>query len=112
MSVKVTSEIIQALRMLIDEWGSALEIERRTHVANSSISRYLSGTLPRMNDRTWMALYPHLAKYLPESAAALRVPIVMPLPDDMLRRIVYDDRLSCDEKIKFLKIIIPPPDGC
>ncbi len=112
MSVKITTEIIQAIRKLIDEWGSALEIERRTHVANSSISRYLSGALPRMNDSTWMALYPHLAKYLPESAAALRVPITVPPPGDMLRRIVYDERLSCEEKIKFLKIIIPPPNGC
>lgn len=109
MSIKITPEIIQALRKLIDEWGSALEVERRTHVANSSISRYLSGHLPRMNDSTWRALAPHLAKFMPNEAAAPSAGLpVPPPPDNIFQKIVYDETLSGDEKIKFLKMIIPP----
>ena len=110
MSVKVTAEIRAGLRKLIDEWGSALEIERRTHVANSSISRYLSGFLPRMNDTTWRALYPHLAKYLPDPPDVEEfLPTATPSPsEDIFRRIVYSEALSDEEKIKFLKMIVPP----
>lgn len=110
MSIKVTPEIIQALRSLIDEWGSALEIERRTHVANSSISRYLSGRLPRMNDSTWRALAPHLARFMPKREGGPDSHLPMPYPpEDIFQKIVYDETLSGDEKIKFLKMIVPPP---
>ena len=109
MSVKITPEIIRALRSLIDEWGSALEIERRIHIANSSISRYLSGRLPRMNDTTWQVLRPHLMKYLPESEMGTETPAASQT-EDIFRRVVYDDSLSSDDKIKFLKLIVPPPD--
>jgi hypothetical protein len=108
MSIKITPEIIQALRDLIDEWGSALEIERRTHVANSSISRYLSGRLPRMNDSTWRALAPHLARFMPDREGGADLHLPHP-PEDIFQNIVYDEKLSGDEKIKFLKMIIPPP---
>ena len=112
MSVKVTAEIRAGLRKLIDEWGSALEIERRTHVANSSISRYLSGFLPRMNDTTWRALYPHLAKYLPDPPDVEEfLPTATPSPsEDIFRRIVYSEALSDEEKIKFLKMILTIKD--
>ena len=110
MSIKITPEIIQALRRLIDEWGSALEVERRTRVANSSISRYLSGRLPRMNDSTWRALAPHLARFMPNMEGGTDSYLSVPHPpEDIFQKIVYDETLSGDEKIKFLKMIVPPP---
>ena len=110
MSIKITPEIIQALLDLIDEWGSALEIERRTHVANSSISRYLSGRLPRMNDSTWRALAPHLARFMPaRGGRADLYPSLPHPPEDIFQKIVYDETLSGEEKIRFLKMIVPPP---
>ena len=109
MSIKVTPEIRQALRMLIDDWGSALEIQRRTHVANSTISRYLSGHLPRMNDSTWNALAPHLLPYIQNMENTAELPVTVPLPPaDIFRRILYDGELSNDDRVKFLRLIGPP----
>lgn len=111
MSIKVTKEIQQALRLLIDDWGSALEVERRTRVANSTISRYLSGRLPRMNESTWNALAPYLVPYMQNMENAADIPITIPLPPaDIFRRILYDDGLSSDDKVKFLRRIVPPPE--
>ena len=96
--------------MLIDDWGSALEVERRTHIANSTISRYLSGRLPRMNDSTWSALAPYLVHYMQEMENTAAIPLTIPLPPaDIFRRILYDEELSNDDKVKFLRRIVPPP---
>lgn len=96
--------------MLIDEWGSALEVERRTHISNSTISRYLSGRLPRMNESTWNVLVPHLMKYMPQTSGCVNVNPVTPFPPkNIFQKIIYDEMLSSDDKIKFLRMIVPPP---
>lgn len=109
MSVKITPEIRQALRRLIDEWGSALEVERRTHIANSTISRYLSGRLSRMNSATWSVLAPHLTPLLPplaENSTESLPPL--PQPRDIFKKILYDDRISDTERVKFLRLLVEP----
>lgn len=110
MSIKVTKEIRHALCMLIDEWGSALEVERRTGISNSTISRYLSGRLPRMNSSTWNTLAPHLVAYLPHDENSLRMPLIPPMPPaDIFQKILYDNDLSDMDKVKFLQKLVPPP---
>ena len=112
MSIKVTNDIRHALRMLIDDWGSALEVERRTGISNSTISRYLSGRLPRMNASTWNALAPHLVAHLPyDGDSDRRTPIPPHPPSDIFQRVLYDPELSDCEKVKFLQRILPPSKG-
>jgi hypothetical protein len=65
MSVKITKEIQAAIRQMVEEYGSAVEVERKTQITNSNISKYLSGKLLKMNDSTWQVLEPHLRPYLP-----------------------------------------------
>ena len=73
MSVKVTKEIQNAIRCLIDNCGSALEVERNTKMSNVSIGRYLSADPPRMNDSTWAVLEPYLRPYLPHESVTAGV---------------------------------------
>ena len=109
MSIKVTNDIRHALRMLIDDWGSALEVERRTGISNSTISRYLSGRLPRMNTSTWNTLAPYLVPYLPYDKNTNRPAPILPIPpSDIFRRVLHDTELSDGEKVKFLQRILPP----
>ena len=108
MSVKVTPEIRQALRRLIDEWGSALEVERRTHIANSTISRYLSGRLSRMNATTWKALAPHLTPFLPQTPEPEAELPPLPTTRDIFRKILYDGEISDEERVKFLRLLVAP----
>lgn len=65
MSVKITKEIQAAIRQMVEEYGSAVEVERKTQITNSNISKYLSGKLLKMNDSTWQVLEPHLRSFLP-----------------------------------------------
>ena len=108
MSVKVTPEIRQALRRLIDEWGSSLEVERRTHIANSTISRYLSGKLSRMNATTWDALAPHLTAFLPQPRDPGADLPALPPARDIFRKILYDNGISDEERVKFLRLLVNP----
>ena len=73
MSVKATKEIQNAIRCLIDNCGSALEVERKTKISNVSIGRYLSADPPRMNDSTWAVLEPYLRPYLPHESVTAGV---------------------------------------
>ena len=108
MSVKVTPEIRQALRRLIDEWGSSLEVERRTNVANSTISRYLSGKLSRMNTTTWKVLEPHLTPFLPQTQNSEANLPTLPPAHEIFRRILYDSGISDEERVKFLRLLVDP----
>ena len=111
MSVKITPEIRQALRHLIDEWGSSLEVERRTHIANSTISRYLSGKLSRMNTTTWNMLAPHLTPFLPQTENSAENLPTLPPSNDIFRKILYDDGISDAERVKFLRLLVMPKTG-
>lgn len=65
MSIEITKEIQNALQRLIDDYGSILEIERKTHISNATIGKYRTGEIKRINPRTWAVLEPHLRPYLP-----------------------------------------------
>ena len=112
---KIDGEIIDALNRLIEFCGSALEVERRTGVTNSTISKYRSGKIPRMNSSTWAALEPHLRPFLKRSgsspaASAAEPPAKLLLPpeylDVLIRLIVTAPELSETERIKFIRVLL------
>lgn len=115
---KIDKEIIDALNRLIESCGSALEVERRTGVTNSTISKYRSGKIPRMNDSTWAALEPYLRPFLKQTGLS---PSAMEISPDgqsektefppaylnlLIRRIVTCPDLSEAERIKFIRILL------
>jgi len=110
MSVKITPEIRQALRRLIDDWGSALEVERRTRIANSTISRYLSGRLTRMNSTTWSVLAPHLTPLMTQPEDPPKALPPLPPPRSIFAKILYDDGISDEERVKFLRLLVEPEE--
>ena len=67
--VKVTEKIKAAIREAGENLGSLVEIERRSKISHSQLSRYLSGYTQVMNDATWAALYPHIKDHLPPEMA-------------------------------------------
>lgn len=117
---KIDEEIIDALNRLIESCGSALEVERRTGVTNSTISKYRSGKIPRMNDSTWAALKPFLHPFLKQPDRS-PTPINVPssekstLPPEylnlLIRRIIVAPELSEEERIKFIRILLNFPDA-
>ncbi len=112
---KIDKDIIDALNRLIDDCGSALEVERRTGVTNSTLSKYRSGKIPRMNDSTWAALEPFLRPFL-NHASRPSVPqetdrsVQMSLPLDylnhLIRKIITSSDLSKEERIKFIRLLL------
>lgn len=63
--IKVSVHIKQAVRIAADELGSVAEIERRSAISHSTLSRYLSGQTPQMSEVTWKQLWPVIAPYVP-----------------------------------------------
>ena len=117
---KIDKEIIDALNSLIESCGSALEVERRTGVTNSTISKYRSGKIPRMNDSTWAALEPFLRPFLkksnlspnPVSTSSSEKSIFPPeYLNHLIRRIVSAPELSEEERIKFIRILLDKGQG-
>lgn len=64
---KIDEPIKNALRQAIEAAGSQKDFERKTGIAQQNLSRYLSGAIPTMTERTWKDIYPYLKVYLPES---------------------------------------------
>ena len=116
---KIDEEIIDALNRLIESCGSALEVERRTGVTNSTISKYRSGKIPRMNDSTWAALKPFLQPFLKQPDRAANTvntssPEKSSLPPEylnlLIRRIITAPDLSEEERIKFIRFLLDISD--
>lgn len=117
MSVKITKEIRSAIRQMVEQFGSALEVERRTKITNSNISKYLSGKLLRMNDTTWLALEPHLRPFLTNSpviqapsnrgnvVAVNNGTVSSDCMSELLKKILNSDELSDAEKVKVMKVL-------
>jgi len=62
--MKITDEMIEALRDATCGRGLAAELARKSGVAKESISRYLSGKCRDMELETWEKLCPHIRKCL------------------------------------------------
>ena len=115
---EINEEIISALNRLIEFCGSALEVERRTGVTNSTISKYRSGRIPRMNSSTWAALEPHLRPFMKHAAAPAAPPgneigPKLPMPPGYLnlvvRHIMDSPELTEAERIKFIRVLLKLP---
>ena len=112
---KIDKEIIDALNRLIENCGSALEVERRTGVTNSTISKYRSGKIPRMNDSTWAALEPYLRPFLKQSdpsavpittAPSVKLSLPLDFLNQLIRKIITCPELSEEERIKFIRLLL------
>lgn len=64
---KIDNTIKDALRQAIEAAGSQKDFERKTGIAQQNLSRYLSGTIPTMTERTWKDIYPYLKSFLPDT---------------------------------------------
>lgn len=63
--MKVTKEILDAIKAASNDMGGLSEMERRTGVSKANISRYLSGKTLSMSDDNWGNILPYLKFYLP-----------------------------------------------
>lgn len=61
---RISSEIKSALLLLIEREGSALELSRKTGIAHSTFSKYMSGKIQKINQANWKILMPLLRPYL------------------------------------------------
>lgn len=73
---KITPIIIEAMQKAIQKEGSQAIFAKKMGIAQSVLSRYLSGNVKGINNRTWLALYPKIKEYLP-TAFCGDVPISM-----------------------------------
>ena len=118
MSVKITKEIQAAIRQMVEEYGSAVEVERKTQITNSNISKYLSGKLLKMNDSTWQVLEPHLRPFLPGNMPIIHAPrnsgnvvgfnhgtIGPDCLSAVMNKILSAEELSDEEKVKIMKVL-------
>ena len=112
---KIDKEIVDALNRLIEDCGSALEVERRTGVTNSTISKYRSGRITRMNDSTWGALEPYLRPFLkqsdlpavPTGADSIgKISLPVEYLNPLIRQIISTSELSEEERIKFIRLLL------
>ena len=111
----IDKDIVAALNRLIEICGSAMEVERRTGVTNSTISKYRSGRIPRMNSSTWAALEPHLRPFLrkePEpdekdrGSAGTWENLSPAVLETVMRIIMSSPELSEAERIKFIRVLL------
>lgn len=114
----VTREIREALNKFIAACGSALEAERRTGITNSTLSKYRSGRICRMNNSTWNALEPHLRPYLPAPPSQADAPPPAPaeLSSEGLNRVIAlvmnCRELSDGERMAVIRILLGAKSPC
>ena len=70
-SMEITREIVDACRKSVQQSGSQSELSRKSGVSQQAISEICSVNRKRVkiSSLTFMALYPYLRPYLPESYA-------------------------------------------
>lgn len=62
--MKITGEIINALRAVVDEMGSPAQVARKTGVSPSNISRYLNGETQSISDDNWDKLKEYIIPHI------------------------------------------------
>lgn len=71
--VVITDKIRRAIIKTVETLGGQSEFSRCTGVAQQTISKYVSGAINKMGNRTWERLYPFVRDFLPPD-----VPVPMP----------------------------------
>ena len=69
--MRITENILHALRKAVMEAGDAKEFAAKTGVSASNISRYLSGKVKSITDDCWEKLQPELDLALPSGAGTI-----------------------------------------
>lgn len=62
--MKITGEIINALKAVVDEMGSPAQVARKTGVSPSNLSRYLNGEIQSISDGNWDKLKEYITPHL------------------------------------------------
>lgn len=63
--IVLNEKIRHAIAKAIEEIGGQSELSRRTGISQQSFSKYISGYINQIGDRTWEALFPYIKKHLP-----------------------------------------------
>jgi len=63
--IVLNEKIRKAIAKAIDEIGGQSELSRKTGISQQNFSKYISGYVNKIGDRTWDALFPFIKKYLP-----------------------------------------------
>ena len=84
--------------------------KKTTHWREKPGSRYLSGRLTRMNSATWSVLAPHLTPLMPMPKNTPEELPSLPPPRSIFKKILYDDGISDEERVKFLRLLVEPEE--
>lgn len=63
--IVITKDILSALHQAVEHLGTLEQLSKKTGIAKSSLSRYVSGVTTNINESTWKSLEPYLRPYLP-----------------------------------------------
>lgn len=69
--MKITEAIREAIGKAVEEAGSQGLLAQKIGIAPQNLSKYLTGRVKAIQPRTFQALQPYLAKYLPEQKSSL-----------------------------------------
>lgn len=61
----ITEKVRRAIARAAEGYGGQSEFARQTGTTQQAISKYISGVIGKMSERTWRDLYPHIKQYLP-----------------------------------------------
>lgn len=111
---KITPEIRQALSFLIESEGSALEVSRKTNISHSTISKYLSGQIQKINQANWRLLEPLLLPFLPALGKENEIDLSRnsAIPPDVLLAILNNKTMSAADKAECITMLIGKLGKC
>ena len=69
--MKITEAIREAIGKAVEEAGSQGLLAQKTGISPQNLGKYLTGRVKAIQPRTFQALQPYLAKYLPEQKSSL-----------------------------------------
>jgi len=107
---KITKEVHAALENLIRDSDSAFAVAKKIGVGHSTVGKWRSGKIQKINNITWQNLYPLLAPYLPD------YPQDHPVQENInsslsvnsicqyALEILQDQSLSPDKKVRLLTL--------
>lgn len=107
---KITKEIHSALEDLIRDSDSALAVAKKIGVGHSTVGKWRSGKIQKINNITWQNLYPLLTPYLSDNLQKIPVQeqVNSALSVHSICRyaleILQDETIQPDKKIRLLTL--------
>ena len=65
--IKITDPIKKAIEKAIVKCGSQTELSKLSGLSHQALSKYISGHINRVNDRTWSLLYPFISEFIQDN---------------------------------------------